>query len=301
MIWSLLVGFVVAADTQGLARDGRLDVWVSIPPQAFLVQKIGGDAVQVHVLLDSGQEPHTFQPAPRQLGQLAEADLFVTIGLPFEAALVDKIRGSGFGVEVVDGSAGITRRRENEHAPHAGHHEHGSGSMGEDPHVWLSPENACIIAENISTAMAGRAKAHASRFEASLSAFCDEMRELDDAIRAMLAPCQGRTFYVFHPAYGYFSDAYGLIQKAMEIQGKSPSPKDLAGLIRKARADGVRVIFVQPQFDARAARALAQAIDGVVEVMDPLAYDLAGNMWDMARAIRRSLDGEATSPLEPKQ
>ena len=107
-----------------------------------------------------------------------------------------------------------------------------------------------------------------------------------------LAPFKGASFYVFHPSFGYFAREYGLRQQAVEISGKSPTPKQLSALIARARQDRVRIIFVQPQFDSRSAIAVARAIDGVVEPLDALAEDVAANLRTMAARITRALSHE---------
>ncbi len=107
-------------------------------------------------------------------------------------------------------------------------------------------------------------------------------------LRNELLPYKGKTFYVFHPAFGYFAAAFGLKQRAVEAGGRSPSPRQLAALIEQARKEKVRIIFVQPQFDQKGAEAIARAIDGTVINLDPLAYDVLGNFSRIAESLDRS-------------
>ncbi len=95
--------------------------------------------------------------------------------------------------------------------------------------------------------------------------------------------------YVFHPAFGYFADAYGLIQVPIEIEGKEPGARQLSKLIDRAKKDRVKVIFVQPQFSARSAEAVAKAIGGVVVPIDDLGRDYLANLESIAAAIERGL------------
>jgi len=95
--------------------------------------------------------------------------------------------------------------------------------------------------------------------------------------------------YVFHPAFGYFADAYGLTQVPVEFEGKEPGARQLAGLIDRARADGVRVIFVQPQFSGKSAAVVAAAIGGAVIPINPLSRDYLANLEAMASAVEQGL------------
>jgi len=116
-----------------------------------------------------------------------------------------------------------------------------------------------------------------------------EFRQLDDDIRAMLAPYAGSRFYVFHPSFGYFADAYGLEQIPVELDGKAPSPRQLVALVEQAKADGVKVVFVQKQFPSGSAKAIADAIGGTVVQLDPLAEDVVANLRLIAESLEKAL------------
>ncbi len=108
-------------------------------------------------------------------------------------------------------------------------------------------------------------------------------------IKELLKPLAGRSFYVFHPAFGYFGDTYGLHQQAVETGGKTPSPKQIAELIESAIADKVKIIFVQPQFDPKSATAIADTIGGAVVEMNAMPSDILTNFEEMAQKIKQSL------------
>ena len=96
----------------------------------------------------------------------------------------------------------------------------------------------------------------------------------------------GETFYVYHGAFAYFADAYGLEQKAIEVTGRSPTPKQLAALAGQAKEEGGTIVFVQPQFDQSSAVSLAETIGGTVQELDPLEKDVIGNLRTIASAIQ---------------
>jgi zinc transport system substrate-binding protein len=264
--------------------SGKLRVFVSILPQAYFVERLGGEHVEVDVLVGRGQSPHSYEPTPRQMTKLARAHLFFSIGVPFEKTLLPKIEKSNKNLTVVKTHSGIWRH------PAAGLHEQGEEhhkhAGGPDPHIWLNPRNVKAIAASICKALKRLDPEHAGEFDRNLTAFQKELDELDARIRKTLEHFAGREFYVFHPAFGYFAEAYNLRQVAVEAGGKEPSARQLAALIEKARKDRVRVIFTQPQFSRSGAEAVAKAIGAKVETMDPLAKNYISNLEDMARKIK---------------
>lgn len=271
-------------------RSGKLRAFVTILPQAYLVERVAGERAVVEVLVGPGQSPHAFEPTPRQMVRLGKAQVYFSIGIPFEPHLLEKIKDANAGLVVVDTRKGIRLRRmathQHEHA--AEEHEH-SGPEGTDPHVWLSPRNAKIIAANIRDGLKRLDPAHAAEFERNLKSLHADLDRVDAKIAGILAPLKGKPFFVFHPAFGYFGDAYGIKQVPVEKEGKEPSAKQLAALIKKARNENVRIIFVQQQFSQRSAEAVAEAIRGAVVPMDPLARDYIGNLERMAATIKKAL------------
>jgi zinc transport system substrate-binding protein len=149
-----------------------------------------------------------------------------------------------------------------------------------------------VMAGNIARALAAADPENARLYTANLERVRQELAILHDHIAARLKPFAGAAFYVFHPSFGYFAHDYDLRQRAVEIEGKSPSPKQLQHLIAAARKDGARVVFSQPQFDPKSAEVVARAIGGRVVPLDPLAYDAAENLEMMAASIAASLSHE---------
>ncbi len=277
--FSLLLTFFFLIRPVFAAADTPITVSVAIPPQAFVVERIGGERVKVNVLLPSGKSPATYKPSPNQMMTLSRSRLYFQIGLPFEKRLVAKMK-NGMSVEIVDIRAGIKL------VP-MGDHRHGSSEP--DPHIWMDPKLVIIQATTIRDVLIQADPDGRSEYERGYRSLTADLTALDHKLKSILQPLQGRTIYVFHPSYGYFCRAYGLVQKAVETGGKQPSPKHLGALIRAARKDKVKVIFVQPQFARRSAEAVAKAIGGAVIPLDPLAKEYIVNLEQMAEKIRRAL------------
>jgi zinc transport system substrate-binding protein len=267
-----------------------LEVFVSVPPQAYFVEQIGGKLVSVNIFLQPGQSPHTYEPTPKQMLTLGRSALYFTVGIPFEQRLLKKIQDSHQALTVVDTAAGIKRRKIGSLDPHHGEEDSGHKRDGaEDPHIWLSPEMIKIQVRRIAGALQSVDPENAESFRKNLVSFLAELETVDRKIKQLLAPYRGESFYVFHPAFGYFGDAYGLEQKAVEVEGKRPSIRNLRTIIKNARAENVKIIFVQPQFDDRSAQAIARTVGGVVVPMDPLARAVLKNLEDMAVELERDL------------
>lgn len=270
--------------------DGKkVRAFVSILPQAYFVERIGAEHVEVEVMVGPGQSPATYEASPKQMARLSKADVYFQIRVPFEARLIRGIVGNFPKLKRVDTTAGITLR----HLAHG--HDHGDAdhdhSDQQDPHTWLDPSLAAIQSKNICDALCEVDPGHGEVYRANLKLL---EKDLDAAIAKLgkvLAPFKGKSFYVFHPAFGYFGEAFGLKQVAVETGGKEPSAKRIVSLIRQAKEDGVKLIFVQPQFSKSSARAIARAIGGAVVEMDPLARDYLKNLDEMASKIMQALGG----------
>jgi len=269
--------------------DG-LPVVVSIPPQKYFLERVGAELVSVEVLVGPGQSPVGYEPTARQLETMSRARLFVRIGVPFEQRWMSKF-ARGFGpLDILDARDGIDLRAPDSLAiapgaggEHTQDHAHDHQAM--DPHVWLSPPLVKEMARRLRDRLGLLDPANQEHYESNFTRFAADLDALDSEIREMLRPYQGMHFLVFHPAWGYFADTYGLRQIAVETGSRAPGPKTLGKLVDLARAHDIRTVFVERQFGARTARAVADAIGGRVVIVDPLAEDYLDNMRSVARSL----------------
>jgi zinc transport system substrate-binding protein len=287
-----------------VAAPAQMRVFVAIQPQAYFVQRVAGDHVQVDVLVAPGQEPHTFEPTPRQITRLAEAQLFFKIGMPFETRLIEKAQAMNPGIRIVDTARGVPMQfvswHDEDEKPGNGPSAtvpsdvaHGGQPTGEpDPHIWLAPKLAKIQAANICIALKAADPANAADYERNLSQFQADLDRIDARLAEILAPYHGRDFFVFHPAFGYFASGYGLREVPIQAAGKEPGAKSLAGLIDRMKAEQVHTVFIQPQFSKRTAEAIAEATGAKLIVLDDLSRNYIGNLEDVAFNIRNSFAGK---------
>lgn len=283
-----------------IAQNEKLSVFVSILPQKYFAEKLLGENGNIEVLIGPGQSPHTYEPLPQQMGKLSRSDIFFTVGIPFEKALMGKLVNLCPNLKVIASDDGIEKRimteehaYHEEHANHehheeSGHHHeevHHHGVGEKDPHFWLDPEKALAMAENMAKAFVTAKPELQPSIETNLEGLKQELSSLTAELNKTLLPYKGQTMLVFHPAFGYFADKFGLVQKSVEIEGKEPAPKQLAELIKNCRAEGIKVIFVQKQFPATTAKTIADSIGGKVIAIDPLAEDYIQNLKSMADLV----------------
>jgi zinc transport system substrate-binding protein len=275
-----------------------LKVFVSILPQKYFVEKIGGDQVEIGVMVQPGANPAVYEPKPQQMVALAETQVYFAIGVPFEAKWLEKIAATHREMKIVHTEAGIERIAIQSHHQHAlesklrggekeSRHRH---SVIQDPHVWLSPPLVMLQARNILAGLLAVAGTHRSLFEANYRKFIMEIVDLDLELKQIFAVVEDRTeFMVFHPSWGYFASTYGLKQVPIELQGKEPKPGELQRLIQYGKERGIRVVFVQPQFSPKAAQTIAESLGGQIALADPLAHDWAENLRQVATKLRTAL------------
>lgn len=279
----MLLAAVVAA-LMPIAAAASVKTFVSIAPHAYFVKAIGGDLVDIEVLVAPGQSPATYEPGPGQLARLAEAEVLFTTGVPFEKRLMTKIAEGFDKLRIVKLHDGIKLRPIDR--DDGNDHDHGGSG---DPHVWLDPALASIQAETIAATLAQLRPADSTFFLTNLEILKRAIDSAQVSIKEMLAPVEGQAMYVFHPSFGYFADAFGLRQVAIEHDGKEPSARQLAELIEAAGEDGVRVLFVQPQFSRKQAEAVGEAVGARIVTLDPLSQDYINNLFDMASKIGKNL------------
>jgi len=303
------VSLILLAGCQTTAeKDTRLPVAVSILPQATFVERIGGPQVHVTVAVAPGQSPASFDATPRQVTRLGSARVYFATGVPMENLLLPRLQAGFPDLTIIDTTGGLPLRHLNEAHRHTadgdGERHHPSavaGDAGEagdanaasaefDPHVWLNPRLVQVQVRHLATALAELDPPHAATYQTRCDSFVAELAALDRQLATLLAPVAGRDLFVFHPAFGYLTDAYGLHQVAIEQGGLDPSPRHLAEVLTRVREQGARVVFVQPQFSLGSARAIAQTAGVELIVLDPLARDYVANLRQMALTIREALD-----------
>ena len=263
-----------------------IPVFVSILPQKYFVERIGGEQVKVEVMVNPGESPATFNPNPKKMSLLSQAKLYFSIGVPFETIWIDRIQSIHSNLQFVPlhDEAHDKSGTDQGHG-HPSRHSHGSS----DPHIWTSPAKVKLMAKKIKETLVRAEPQKEKYFEANLRAFHNDLDALDRDIREILVRSDNHRFLVFHPAWSYFAEDYGLEQISIEDGGKEPGARTLQKIIEKGKKLGIKVIFVQKQFSLSIAGKIAKMIGATVREMDPLAEDYLANMRRTATAISGAL------------
>lgn len=270
--------------------NSGVKVVCGLPPVAFIAKEIGGKYVTVQSMLPVGRSPHDYSPRPADIRDAGRSALFFTTGMNFEK---NAARAMPDQVKIIDVTTGIRRRHFDDGKGccdgHGEGHDHNHEAL--DPHVWLSPVQAVNIGTVVRDALIAVDPEHAEVYRENFAKFKKQLDVVHQENLKRLAPYAGRNFLVYHPAFGYFADAYKLRQHPLEINGREMNAVQLATVIEKANKENIKVVFVQPQFNPRIANELARRINGVAVPLDPLAYDLVENFRNMTDAICRGFEG----------
>ena len=275
-------------------HDGLL-IAVSIPPQAWFVSRIAGGSAETLILVQAGQNPHNYEPTPRQIQSLASADAWILSGSEFEISLRPKIESLFPSLLIIDGTQGVQFRYMTEdeqrdcddhdhenptfHIPHS--------ALVIDKHTWLGREPAKILASHVKDALCFLDNKNETFYVNCHENLINEIDIVFDELRVTLAQLNGKSVFVYHPSFGYFLDEFGIIQEAVEMGGKEPTPRQLNALIEKANKEKPSAIFVQTQFPVSAAKTLADAAGAQVTELDPLAEEWLENIRYMGQELQK--------------
>jgi len=263
---------------------------VTIDPQKYFLETITGKHYKVECIVPPGANPESADFTPSQMMNLDKSAAYFKIGyLGIENMLIDKITKSNNGIKIVNCSEGIEPIGEAHiHCDEEGHNhaeEHSHGHAGGDPHTWSSVKSAKIIADNMYKALLEIDKDNEVDYTSNFNKLNGEFNKTDSIIRSYLDKAPSKSFIIYHPALSYFADEYGLTQYSIEHEGKNPSPSQLKELIDKAKAEGVKVVFIQREFDTKNAETVAEAIGGRTVPINLLSYYWSEEMIKIAKAL----------------
>jgi len=270
-----LTGCIDNASSEGIG------VLVTIVPQSEIVEFIGGEYVDVTIMVPPGESPHSFEPAPEQMKKVAEATAYFKVGsdVEFEVVHMDTILEQNPELQVFDCSEDISVISLDEHYGKEGqyeedgeheHEEEEHNHEGTDPHIWTSPENFKKMAEVVYTGLVEIDPDHQEEYYANYQTYISKLDNLNTNVSNLLKPYEGKSFMVYHPAWGYFGDNYNLKMIAIEDEGKQPGPAGIDAIISQAKEENITVIFVAPQFDTSRAETIADEIGGNIVFANPL-------------------------------
>ncbi|MDM7939890.1 MAG: zinc ABC transporter substrate-binding protein [Methanothrix sp.] len=276
---SILVVIALAALLCGCVSpeelpSGKINVVTTIAPQRELIKSVGKDFVNITVLVPPGAEPHTFEPTPSQMRAVADADLYIMNGAGLEFWM-DRLLQVNKKMVVVDTSKGIDLVWE---------------SGGEaDPHIWLSLRNAVVQLDNIYQGLVQVDPDNKDFYLKNKEEYVQKLQSLDAELNQSFSTAHRKIFVVHHPAWTYFARDYNLEQVPLMENEKEPGPKYLGEVIDLARKNNITAIFVEPEFNPKAAEVIAKEMNARIIDLDPLAENYLENMRHAGKMIAESL------------
>jgi zinc transport system substrate-binding protein len=275
---TILSGCVSQDESSLVAPSGnasdRIKVATTIAPLGDFVKAVGGEKVEVIVVVPPGAEPHTFEPTPSLMMDVAKADLYVMNGAGLEFWM-DKLLEANKRMVVVDSSQGVALLQERK------------GEI--DPHIWISLRNAAVQVNNICAGLIEVDSQNKDFYIKNRDAYLETLKALDVELNRTFAGKKNKIFIVHHPAWTYFARDYDLSQVPLMENEKEPGPKYLGEVIDLARTNNITTIFVEPEYNPKAAEVMAREMNTSIVTLDPLAKNYLENMAYAGREIAKSL------------
>jgi ABC-type metal ion transport system, periplasmic component/surface adhesin len=285
-IITLILSFITIAAALGscgkkLSDDSGLPkIAVSIVPEATFAEAVCGNLAKVVTLIPPGYSPENYEPTPEIMANLEDADIYFTIGVPSEESGI--LPGVGKDVKIV--------ALEDEVA--AAYPDLTFADGGRDPHIWLSPKRVKVMVSAIARELCVLDPDNADTYNANATAYLAQLDNLDTSLKATFNALDAnkKSFIVFHPAFGYLADDYGLTMYALQEEGKEATASRMQELIDFAKKEGIKAIFYQSEIDSRQSQSFADELGGKTIMLEPLAADYIANLEKMASLMSETME-----------
>lgn len=255
-----------------------------IPPVAGIVEAVAGKDFQVVTLLPEGKSPHDYNPDTRSIRELSRAALFFHCDLPVEEKAAKSLCAPDRAVNVTKDIQYLDcEDDDDDHEAHGEEHHHHHD--GRDPHVWLNVDNVIIMAKNIRDVLAEHYPEQKAQFDRNFAAYRQHLLEEKAKMIALTSRSAGKKLFVYHPAFGYFAKMVDMQQCAVELEGREPSPRQLAQVIKKMNSENAKLFFAQTGFSPAAAQSLQRQTQVKVVEINVLSRDIVSAMLDICKAI----------------
>jgi zinc transport system substrate-binding protein len=293
LLLSALTGVYAGGKKDSAPVGEKMVIAVSILPQQYFLERIGGNRVKAIVLVGAGQDPHSYEPTPSQLATLSVAKAWILSGVDFEEGFAPTVARQFPKLKIVDGTEGVKFRQLQDYEKELGEDDEAADSEHHhetniDRHTWLGHEPALILAGHIRDTLLAVDPAGKTVYDANYDSLVKDIDAVFADLKTSLAPLAGKSVMVFHPAFGYFLDEFTMKQISVETGGKEPTAKALTELIARAKADKVPAIFVQAQFPVAAAKTVATEAGAEVVMLNPLDPDWLANVKRIGEALKKA-------------
>lgn len=247
---------------------------VSIDPQKYFLEQIVGNKFTVNTAIPSGSNPETYDPSPSQMVNIGRSQIYFKVGnLGFENTWLNNISANNPSLKIIDCSTGIKVIADD--------HGHPNG----DPHIWSSTKTALTVSTTMYNAMIEADPKNKDFYLDRFKNLERTIQQTDSIVKHYLSEAPSKSFIIYHPALSYFAEQYGLKQYSIEVEGKAPTPQQIAQLVKKAKLENIKVIFVQEEYDIKNAEPIAKETGAKLVTINPLSYNWNEELIKIAKAI----------------
>ncbi|MFI3206494.1 MAG: zinc ABC transporter substrate-binding protein [Clostridia bacterium] len=266
-----------SAQEENQSADEKLQIAVSIVPQETFVKAVAGDLVDVVTMIPSGASASNYEPTMEEMAAFEDSAVYFSIGVPTEEVNIMPNVGDVPVVSMVEKVEAVYEQVTFE-----------NGSR--DPHMWLSPKRVIVMIEAICEELSELDPDNADTYKENADSYCEELTELDNTITEALSDVENRAFIVYHPAFGYLADDYGLTMYSLEEDGKEATAEHLEEMIDFAKENDIKVIFYQAEIDSSQSQTFADEIGGETTMLEPLSPDYIDNLINMAEVMAEAME-----------
>jgi zinc transport system substrate-binding protein len=264
IFWFLILVSMLSCGRKGINTSDRI-ITVSIAPFKYFVDVISGGDFRVNVMVPAGADPHTYEPFPDQIIQLRQSVAYISNGfLGFEMNWLDRFYEINSTMKRLSLGDKIDPLG-------SGHNHEGGHVEAADPHFWVSPKCALIIASSVKDFLCGLNPLQKDKYETNYKELVLKIQDVDNRAEKFFTGLPNKVFMIYHPNLAYLARDYGLQEIPVEYEGKEPPPSRIRELIDMARKDKLKIIFVQREYDSKNAKAIAGEIGAMIKIIDPLS------------------------------
>ncbi len=264
-------------------------ITVSILPQKKIAEELLDSTIKVNVMVVKGSSPATYSPTPQQMRLISESSLYIKIGqIGFEKSWMDRFEEMNPKMKVKDSSKGVEFI--GSACNHQSHDHSHSHDHGVDPHTWTSPKTMYKIIQNTKEILLEHFPEKEELIKTNSQKLLAELEQLDNLYQTKLSDFKNKSFLIFHPAYTYLADDYGLKQISIENEGKEPGVQWIAETIAQAKKDNIKAIFIQEEFDQKSAELIAKELNIPIIKVHPLSEEFTLEMEELLKKLTKVLN-----------
>lgn len=255
--------------------DSKDIISVAIVPEIEFVKAVAGDDFEIVTMVPPGASPENYEPTPLEKEKFEKSKIYFSMGVPTEENnILPNIREN---IKLVKLDEEVRKY----------YKDLTFENGGRDPHIWLSPKRVEVMVAKIAESLSELKPENKEKYEENANKYIEELENVSSEINEILKNKENKKFVVYHPAFAYLADEFGLEMYALEEEGKEATAQSLQEKIDLAKEEGIKYIFYQAEIDSTQARAYAEEIGGQTMMLSPLAENYIENLKEMANLLAK--------------